>query len=274
MFFGCEKKVESNKQVVVVDLYPIEFLAKKIAGDKIEIFNVVGYGVEPHDFELSMNSRKIIESSRGFIKIGGGIDSWSDKIEHKNVLDLSKSVNLIKIKDRIDPHYWSDFENLQKMSGEIANFLSKQDPSNREFYMKNSEILKIELSKIDNEYKNSLKDCKHNKLVVTHEAYNYLTKRYSIDTVSILGIEPDEEPSLMKLKEIKTVMSKDNLNVIFLEKIVSSKIPSVIAKETGAKVKPLYSLENLDNDDIKNGKDLLSMSRENLFNIKEALECK
>jgi len=285
-FVGCNKKQEETTQnnssgktdnqhkIVVVDLYPIEFLATKIAQGKLQIVNLVKYGVEPHDFELSINDRKVIEDSSGFVKVGAGIDSWSEKINHKNSLDLSKVVSLIKINEKIDPHYWSDFDNLQKMTSAIAEFLSKEDSKNRDFYMANATKLNQEIATLDNEYKKTLQNCKHKKIVVTHQAYNYLTKKYGIDTLSILGIEPEEEPSLMKLKEIKNIMHKEDLKVLFLEKIISSKVPDIIAKETGATVKPLYSLENLDNEDIKNNVDLMVMSKENLKNIKEALDCK
>jgi zinc transport system substrate-binding protein len=279
---GCQKKPSSDNsnsniqehKIVVVDLYPIEFLATKISQGKIQIVNVIKYGIEPHDFELSINDRKVIEDSSGFIRVGAGIDNWSEKLTHNNILDLSKSVSLIKNGDKIDPHYWSDFDNLQKMTSSIAEFLSKEDPKNKNFYIENANKLNQEIINIDNEYKKTLQNCKNKKIVVTHQAYSYLTKRYNIESLSILGIEPEEEPSLMKLKEIKEKMLREGLKVLFLEKIVSSKVPSIIAKETGAIVKPLYSLENLDSDDIKNSVDLFGMSKENLKNIKEALECK
>jgi zinc transport system substrate-binding protein len=259
---------------IVVDLYPIEFLAKNIVKDKIKIINVIKYGMEPHEFELSLNDRMVMEGSNGFLRIGAGIDIWADKINIPNILNLSNVALLHKNGNKIDLHYWSDLDNLIKMSTEIENFMSKNDPENSNFYKHNVDELNKRLSQIDMNYKTALKNCGKKKIVVTHDAYEYIAIRYGFETVSILGVEPENEPSLSKLKDIKNVMKKDGLKVVFLEKIVSSKVPKLIAKETGAIVKPLYSLENIDLKDVQNGVDLIKMLEDNLASLQEALECK
>jgi len=266
--------IVSQQKTIVVNLYPIEFLAKSIAKDKTKIINIVKYGIEPHEFELSLNDRKTIEEGSGFIRIGAGMDGWVDKLSIQNILDLSKSVELRKNGNDLDPHYWSGIGNLVKMNSAIAEFLAKQDPVNAQFYKQNADEQAKKLSQIDEKYRSTLAGCGKKKVVVTHEAYEYIAGRYGFETISVLGVEPEEEPSLAKLKEIKSAMKKEGLKVVFLERIVSSKVPQLIAKETGASVKPLYSLENLDEQDAKNGVDLIKMLDDNLVNLKVALECK
>lgn len=273
---GCSSKNETTTQtkIIVVDLYPVEFLTKAITGGKFTVMNVIPYGVEPHAVELSLEVRKIIEEGGGFIRVGAGLDSWANKIAKPDTLDLSRVVSLRQNNGVIDPHYWSDCDNLKKMVTAITDYIVAKDPANSSIYRANAATLMQKIGEIDRLYVSTLKGCAKNKIVVTHDAYGYLAARYHLTTLSILGIEPDEEPSLATMNKIRNIMNKEGLKVLFLEEIVSSKIPERIAQETGAKVKVLYSLENLTEADAANGVDLFEMMHRNLDALKDALACR
>lgn len=285
MVGGCSSRPtdqEATAKTIVVDLYPIEFLTKAIVGDKLPVVNMIRYGIEPHDFELSLTERKIIEEGGGFIRIGAGMDHWADKLPTKSTLDLSKVVILREHTGEhkheheggYDPHYWNDFGNLILMAKAIGVYVAQRDPAHADLYRGHTTALVERIEALDARYKAELKQCAQKTIVVTHDAYEYLAGRYGIKTVSVLGIEPDEEPSLAKMNEIKQTITHEGLKILFLERIVSSKVPQTIAEQTGAAVKPLYSLENLDADDVHKGMDLISMAEANLQELKTALECR
>jgi len=53
--------------------------------------------------------------------------------------------------------------------------------------------------------------------------------------------------------------------------LVSPKLAETIAKETGAKLLVLNPIDGLTEEDLKQGRNYLSMMRQNLANLKQAL---
>jgi zinc transport system substrate-binding protein len=112
-----------------------------------------------------------------------------------------------------------------------------------------------------------------NEIVVSHQAFNYLAKRYGFTTLYISGISPDEEPSPKRIAEIATLAKEKNIKYIFFETLVSPKIANTIASEIGAQTLILNPLEGLTADDIKTGKSYISIMKANLINLQKAMEC-
>ena len=52
---------------------------------------------------------------------------------------------------------------------------------------------------LDTEYRRTLANCRVDTIVVSHDAFEYLGRRYGLDVVPIAGLEPDAEPSLQRL---------------------------------------------------------------------------
>lgn len=76
----AEKKTETTKKVVYTSFYPMYDFAKKVAGDKMDIRNVVPVGQEPHDYELTTQDRKNFEHADAIIYNGAGMEEWVDDV--------------------------------------------------------------------------------------------------------------------------------------------------------------------------------------------------
>ncbi|TRW28679.1 ABC transporter substrate-binding protein [Criibacterium bergeronii] len=92
----------SDKIKVVASMYPIYDFTKKIAGDKVDLVNIVPAGTEPHGFELSSDNMVTLEKADLLIYNGAGMESWiedakgavtNDKISY---VDTSEGIDLIK----------------------------------------------------------------------------------------------------------------------------------------------------------------------------------
>lgn len=97
-----EPVVEDGKQLLIyTSMYPLYDFAKKIAGDKAEVINLVPAGAEPHDYEPT--AKDIINLSQAdlFVYNGGGFETWIEKIvEAVNsstmmILDSTEHITLI-----------------------------------------------------------------------------------------------------------------------------------------------------------------------------------
>ena len=82
-----------------------------------------------------------------------------------------------------------------------------------------------------------------------------------------IGSNPNSE-----MKEIADYIKTNNVKYIFFEELVSPKIAQSLADETGVQLLALNPFEGLDQEDIDNGADYISVMEENLKNLVTALK--
>ena len=249
-------------------------LWKKIGGDKVDVHNLVPSGTEPHDWEPSSKDMLNLNSADVLFYNGLGMESWIDKVkgavngEKPKYVELSAPFEHTKN----DPHIWLDPKNVITMSQEICDTLSDLDPSNKEYYNENLATFTEQLNNLDNDFKTQLSNVSNKKIVVSHEAYSYLCSAYGLEQTSIDGISADSEPSPAKMKEIADYIKANNVKYIFFEELVSPKIAQSLADETGVQLLALNPFEGLEQEDIDNGADYISVMEENLKNLVTALK--
>lgn len=171
-----------------------------------------------------------------------------------------------------DPHIWSSPVQAKKQMKIIMEELSKKDPENAEYYKSNFEKYSTEFDKLDSEYRESLESLPNKKIVVSHEAYGYMTHEYGLTQMGIEGLIPESEPTPQRMAEIIDYVKENNVNTIFFEQSSGSKVAETIEKATGAKTKVLSTLESLTKEQVDNGDDYFSVMRQNLEALKEALK--
>ena len=87
-----------------------------------------------------------------------------------------------------------------------------------------------------------------------------------------MGLAPNAEPTPDKMKNVVLFCREHAVTTIFFETLVSPRVAKTIAGETGAKLLVLNPIAGLTEDDIKNNKNYLIIMRENLLNLKMALQ--
>lgn len=173
-----------------------------------------------------------------------------------------------------DPHIWVDPLNAVTMVENITAGLVKADPSNKEFYEANGVEYRKKLEALNEEYKSGLANATRKEFVTSHAAFGYLAGRYGLVQVPIRGLSPEVEPTPTRMAEVVKMAREKEIRYIFFESLVSPKISQVIATEIGAETLVLNPVDGLSQEELKAGKDYLSVMRENLVNLQKALEVK
>jgi zinc transport system substrate-binding protein len=161
-----------------------------------------------------------------------------------------------------------------KQADNIAAGMAKADPNNAEAYKANAAEYKRKLLVLDGDFRTGLAQCARRDIVTSHQAFAYLGGRYGLEVKPISGISPDEEPSPQKLAEVAQFVRVNRVKFIFFETLASPKLSETIARETGAKTIVFNPLEGLSDAEMAQGKNYLSVQRENLENLRIALDCK
>ncbi len=277
---------KAEKITVVSTFYPLYELTKKIGGDQIEASAIVPAGVEPHDYEPSPIDILRLSKAGAFVTIGLEFSGIEDKLAQGNenkisVIDSKKGVMLLDAEPQDaqdskksanagkDPHIWLSPNNMIAMSMNIKDGLKNADQKNANLYENNAQKVIGELKKLDSDYKNGLSSCKKQVIITNHKAFAYLGRDYGFREIGIFGLAPQTEPTPREIIIIKNEAKKNDVNYIFSEELADPRISETIANEIGAGVLVLNTIEGIK----RAGEDYFSLMRENLANLRLALEC-
>lgn len=287
LIFDNKTETHDTKPYIAVTSFAIYDIANHIVADQVEIKKLIPFGVEMHTYMPSVKTMTEISKAEVFIFNGLGVEPWIKK-EYPNQLDMSKSVRLQEAQDEeceghddeghehhhendADPHYWLDIDNMILMADTISLRLSEHFPEHKVLFDENTKAYISELKKLDQEYVDSLQNCKHKEIVVNHNAFGYLGTKYGFSSHSVTGLSPDEQVSAKKMKEITDLVKSEDIKVVFFESFVSPEVANTISKEAGAKAQSLQPLANVNEDEESKG--YIGLMRDNLLKLQTAMEC-
>lgn len=308
---SAEQVVASEKPKVFTTIYPLEYVTKRIGGVHVEVINIVPPGVEPHDFEPTAKNMVALTEADVFVYNGSGLELWVDKAvenldkNHTQIINTTEGLDLLKAHEHeeehadehgdehadehkdeheehghehdhdhgeYDPHVWLDPSLLKEQADKVKHALIAKDQAHAADYEKNYVQLASELDQLDQEFKEMVAQAARKEFMVSHSAFYYLAHRYGLEQVAISGVNPADEPSPAEMKKLVEHVKEHQLPYVLFETLVSPKVAEVIAKEAGVKTATLNPLEGLTQEDVKAGKDYLSIMRENLETLREALK--
>ncbi len=283
----------SPQPVVYTSIYPLYDFTTKIGGNKVTVINIAPAGSEPHSYEPS--SKLVAELSKAtlFLYHGAGMEPYLDKLLNTLqgspllMIEASRGISLITHQDathekehetdehyhgQTDPHTWLSPVCAQQLCQNILQALIQVDPANQDYYTENYHVVEKQLTELDQEYRQSLSNCKNKELVVTHEAFGYLCREYGLSQIAVMGLSAETEPTPGTLREVIDFVRAHKINYIFFEALYSPKVADTISRETSAKILVLNPFGSLSEKAIQNGEDYFSIMKENLTNLQKALE--
>lgn len=263
----------SDKLAVVATFYPLQDFAQQVGGDEVVVRAATPAGSEPHDYEPSPKDLTSYLSSGVFIYNGGAFEPWTAGFlsDYKNV--VVKSSQGLELTNN-DPHFWLDPVMAKQIVQNIADGLSKAQPANRDLFQQNANSYIVKLNQLDAEISTGLATCKLRTAVTSHAAFTYFAKRYNVNFKPIAGISPEMEPNPASMADLTNYVRTNNIKYVFFEALVSPKLAQTIAQESGAQTAVLDPIEGLSQADQQAGKDYISIQKENLAQLRRALECK
>ena len=259
---------------VITSFYPLYYFTERISNGLVYVVNLTPAGVEPHDYEPTTQDIVQIRSSDLLILNGGRFETWAEKLQPEltaqNVQIVAVGQSLMK---NNDPHVWVDPVLASQEIDLISDALIQRYPAYGEQFAANRDQLKAELTELHREFQTDLTGCHQHTIVTSHQAFDYLAARYGFNQLAIQGLNPDEEPTPQALAELTKVIEQYQIKYVFFETLVSPRLAQTLASEVGAQTLLFNPLEGLTPEERAKGIDYFSVQRENLQNLKIALEC-
>ncbi|MDP9822454.1 metal ABC transporter substrate-binding protein [Nocardioides massiliensis] len=169
-----------------------------------------------------------------------------------------------------DPHVWLDPRALVATANAYAERLADVDPDHAEDYTANAAAVVADLEQLDTAYAEGLASCERQQVVVSHDAFGYLS-RYGLEFASIAGISPDAEPSPARLAELGDLIEDTGVTTVFTETLASPALAETLASAldiTTAVLDPVEGLTEATADE-----DYLSLMEANLAALRQANDC-
>lgn len=264
-------QIETHQIKILASFYPLYEFTKQVGGDRVSISMVAPAGIEPHDWEPTIQDLQKMQQADMIIINGVGFETWVEDFVTNNqnavIVDTSNGIELIEDNGlNKDPHIWLNPVLVKKQIENIASALVKLDPKNTEYYNKNADAYNAKLNMLDNKIRTDISMCDKKDFIAFHNAFAYFAKEYDLNQHTIIGVNPQAEPTAATLQKIIETAKSLDLNIIFTEEAVNPRISEVLANEIGGKVLVLSPIEiPVENEDY------VSRMEQNLANLKEEL---
>ncbi|OEY86993.1 ABC transporter substrate-binding protein [Wolbachia pipientis] len=231
----CYNTAFSDNLKVVATIKPIHSLVSSVTEGILEPCLVDCGATSVHDYILKPSSVSKLESSNIIFYVDDNLETFIKSFgKNRTLVKLSEAVKLLPARPQLlsqniineeDLHIWLSPDNAKIMINYISAKLSEIDKGNSARY--NYNAMKATL-KIDQEIKKIAKELdnlKDKKYIVTHDAYQYFEKYFSLsDPSAILSIEEDSYMGVRSLIKLKRIIKEENIKCVFSNSLENPKI--------------------------------------------------
>ncbi|MGH8887436.1 MAG: metal ABC transporter substrate-binding protein [Egibacteraceae bacterium] len=269
---------------VVASFYPLAVAAEQVGGERVRVTNLTPAGAEPHDLELDPRQTKELLEAGVAVVMGRGFQPAVERtagqrqgvtVEVLRALPVSQDGEVAPEGQAagLDPHVWLDPVLMADVVDRVAAALARAAPADADGFRARAREYRSQLEVLHRDYERGLGTCKRREIVTAHETFGWLAKRYGLRQLGIAGLSPEAEPDPRRLAELAALVRRDGVTTIFTEALVSPAVAQALAREAGVRTVVLNPLEGLTEEEIARGATYVSVMRDNLAVLREALAC-
>jgi len=236
-----------EKLKVVTSFSILADITQQIAGDKLELYNLVGADADAHVYQPSAEDAKAIFAADLIIANGLGFEPWLARLIASSEapgtrIDASTGVLPLMLDEDgekvADPHAWQSLANGEIYVRNITQALSQIDPANAQLYAYRSEAYISQIRALLSAARSSLSQLpKAQRTIITsHDAFSYLGQAYGLSFIAPQGLSTADEPSAADVAALIRQIRTDGVKAVFVENIRDPRLIQQIASEAGAKV--------------------------------------
>lgn len=260
---------------VVASIKPVHSLAAGVMQGIGEPRLLVQGGVSPHEYSLRPSDARAIDQADLVFWIGPDLESFmvkplrnvKGKVRSVALLDVP-GVAVLPLReggawephehehdkhgdhregrahahahdhDRTsgrDPHAWLDPTNAAAMVRQIVAALGEVDPDHRADYERNGAALIERLNQLDRQLAAELAPIRDRPFIVFHDAYQYFERRYGLNGVGSLVLDPEQRPGAKRVTEIRARIGDLGVRCVFGEPQFQPALVETVIAGSGAR---------------------------------------
>lgn len=267
---GCTNEDLADTKTYTT-LYPIEYATKYVYGSFSNVTSVYPSGANIDTYELTEKQKDIYSKGDTFIYAGTPkeVNLTVDLLNANPKLKIIYATKGVNFTNSVE-ELWLDPSNYLKIARNIASTLKDFETNiySKDKIEKKYEDLKIKLSEITVELTMMGKNASRNTLLVTDEAFNYLTK-YGIN---IISLDPKNNNTTKSYNDARKSIQAGNIKYIYTikGKEISQEIQTFIVNYKLEKIE-IDPMNTLSEEQRKNNADYLTIMTENINKFKTEL---
>jgi ABC-type Zn uptake system ZnuABC Zn-binding protein ZnuA len=229
-------------------------LVRNVGGDTTQVRSLTPAGVDPHTFQPTPDSIRLLFQARVVFFNGAGLEEWWDKTIRSvkkpdvPVVELSKGLATLRTPghshgpqnhaDVPDPHVWLDPILAKAYVERIRDALGQADGANAGLYADRAKAYQSKLNDLDAWIRAEVEKvpAARRKIVTFHNAFQYFANRYGLAIKGFVVASPGKEPSAMALAELVKRIKQEQIPAVFAEADFNSKMLEVLARDAGVRV--------------------------------------
>lgn len=278
---GCAPRNPADIAATTLPVY--QFTCRITEGSGLSVQRLVTENVSClHDYTLTVEQMKAIESAQVVVLSGGGLEEFLDEAlsSANGVIDSSAGIALLEgghshlhegedaVEDHhqqeSDPHLWLSPRCAMEQAKNICAGLCAQYPEHAALFQQNLASLLADLEALQAYGEEQLSGLKSREILTFHDGFAYLAHEYGIEIVEAIEEESGAEASARELIHMIEEVRLHGIRAIFVEENGSGSAASIIAAETGTALGKLSM--------AMSGDDYFSAMYANINALKEALQ--
>lgn len=242
LFANAEDKLK-----VITSFSILADITRQIAGDKLELRNLVGADADAHVYQPSAEDAKAVFAADLIIANGLGFEPWLARLMASSEapgtrIDASAGVLPLMLDEDghqvADPHAWQNLANAEIYVQNIAKALGQADTKNAAHYNAGRDAYLAQIRSLLAEAKAGLGQLPPSQrtIITSHDAFAYLGQAYGLNFIAPQGLSTADEPSAAEVAALIRQIRADGVKAVFVENIRDPRLIQQIAAEAGAKV--------------------------------------
>lgn len=251
---------------VVTTLPDLADWVRQIGGERVEARSLLQGFEDPHTYEPRVSDARDLARAQILVKVGLGLEEWLDGFVENagnpglRIVEASRGVPVLE--DEADqpghghghghgrghthalgnPHVWLSPENAALMCRTIARALEAADPEGAETYRGNLEAYLARLEAVASRLRGEAEALPDRRFLAYHSSWPYFARSLGLEQAGVVAPVPGQEPSARALAALVQRIRREKVQVLVTEPQLSSKIPDLLAQETGIRVVTLSTL--------------------------------
>jgi manganese/zinc/iron transport system substrate-binding protein len=241
---AASKRFEGSQPMsVVATVGMVADIIRNVGGDKVEVTQMCGSGVDPHLYKATRDDvRTMMRADIVFysgLMLEGKLADTLIKLARKKpviavteMVDKSKLLEPEEMEGHYDPHLWMDVAAWSECVAAVAKSLAEFDPDNDHHYRANAVAYREKLAALHAYGMRSIGSIPEASrvLITSHDAFNYFGRAYGLDVQGVQGLSTESEAGLQRINELVDLLVQRNVKAVFVESSVPRKNIDALAE--------------------------------------------
>ena len=265
---ACKRHSVGSKPRVAVSIFPLYDIARRVAGDRLDVVLVLPPGRSEHSYDPTPREMARVADSRLAISVGLEMDAWLERIvrgaagngvtvvqlgprmqpramNHNEVGDEAADEARNGVEEEhhhgpLDPHFWLDPVRMQSATDVMVEAFTRLDPNGSAGFRERGDAVKQSLGALHEAIHRRSSTWTRRTIVTFHGSMGYYADRYRLNIAAVIEPFPGREPTARYITEVLAALQSTHAAAMFSEPQLDRRPAQVIADQGHV---PLFELD-------------------------------